>query len=99
MLRSRTVKMTIAGTFQDLYFFIYFRCFWLETSLSIIHLERSPQIRRYWFKCEPEKRTIAIFLSYFFIARHIGTSSAFVKEADRGFQVISAHNPFEIKKC
>ena len=40
---------------------------------------------------------IAVLLS-FFIGRHIGTSSAFVKEADRGFQVISAHKPFEIKK-
>ena len=40
---------------------------------------------------------IAVLLS-FFIGRHIGTSSAFVKEADRGFQVISAHNTFEIKK-
>ena len=34
----------------------------------------------------------------FHIGRHIGTSPAFVKEADRGFQVISAHNMFEIKK-
>ena len=41
---------------------------------------------------------IAVLLSFFFIGRHIGTSSAFVKEADRGFQVISAHNPFELKK-
>ena len=97
MLRSRTVKMTIAGTFLAVFFFIYFRCFWLEMSLSIIHLERSPQIRRYWFKCELEKRMITVVLS-FFIGRHIGTSSAFVKVADRGFQVISAHNPFEIKK-
>ena len=80
-------KISIRGAFAG-----------LLTSLSIIHLERIPQIRRYWFKCEPEKRTIAVFLSFFFIARHTGTSSAFVKEADRGFQVISAHNPFEIKK-
>ena len=40
---------------------------------------------------------INVLLS-FFIGRHIGTSSAIVKEADRGFQVISAHNLFKIKK-
>ena len=40
---------------------------------------------------------ITVLLS-FFIGRHIWTSSALVKEGDRGFQVFSAHNPFEIKK-
>ena len=97
MLRTRTVKMTILPAHFELYFSFIFAVVGEKGHFLLFIWKEVRKFVDIGSNVNRKKCMITVLLSFLF-GRHIGTSSAFVKEADRGFQVSSAHNPFEIKK-